>query len=165
NTTNRLKTIQNRKQNLKKEILEEVNLLQAAGVTVDPAIYNFKATTSSHGSGSNASNSYLSLLEKNSDANFLQRIQHSLDKIPVSNGGRYYKPLNLNIGMIADEFLFQSYKDAANMIYINRENYQDHQLDVFIVASAWKGLDNSWKGLGNPNNTKLRAEIDKIIAH
>src|SRR5690625_3590463 len=121
NTTSRLKTIQNRKQNLRKEILEEVNILRAAGVAVEPALYNFKKTASTSGStsGNNASVSYLNELEKNSDANFLQRIQHSLDKLPTSNGGRYYKPVNLNIGMIADEFLFKSYKDAANMIYIN----------------------------------------------
>src|SRR5699024_6092135 len=42
------------------------------------------------------------------------------NEIAESNGSRYFKKLNLNIGIIADEFLYESFKDIANMKYISR---------------------------------------------
>lgn len=164
-TTYRLKTIQNKKKDLLNKMLEEVNILQDKGITLDSELLSLSEEAYGNMSPKEFVESYQKLKEEKSDANFLERIQDRIDQLPTTNGGRYYKPFNLNIGMIADEFLYYSYKDAANMIYINRENYKNHNLDVFIVASAWKGLDLTWKGLGNPNNTKLREELYAIISY
>ncbi|WP_218276473.1 hypothetical protein, partial [Pseudomonas sp. FW305-BF6] len=70
-----------------------------------------------------------------------------------------------NIGIIADEFLFNSFNGIANFVYITSDNYMEHvnTLDIFIVASAWKGLNNEWKGLANAKNRPLRDELFQII--
>jgi glycosyltransferase involved in cell wall biosynthesis len=113
----------------------------------------------------NKKREYLSLRDKLSDKNFFSKIKPLLDQIPESNGSKYFEKLKVNIGIIADEFLFNSYKDIANFIYITRENYKKHtnKLDVFMVVSTWKGLNMEWKGLGNPNIRKHRQELYQII--
>lgn len=162
----RLKTIQDKKKALLNRMQEEVKILQDAGVDLDSEIVQLAEEAFNLMSPEEIQQSYLELKNKKSDVNFLERIQPIIDKIPTTNGGRYYQPIDLKIGMIADEFLFYSYKDTANMVYINRENYKEHKdLDVFIVATAWKGLDLSWRGLGNPNNHKLREELYDIISY
>ena len=162
----RLKTIQNKKRELLNRMLKEVEMLQDAGVEVDPGLLKLSEKAIEQLSPEELAMGYQQLKEEKSDVDFLERIQPILDTVPVTNGGRYYQPIDLKIGIIADEFLFYSYENAANMVYITRENYKEHEdIDVFIVASAWKGLDLSWKGLGNPNNTKLREELYDMISY
>lgn len=73
------------------------------------------------------------------------------NEIAESNGSRYFKKLNLNIGIIADEFLYESFKDIANMKYISRNDISiDNSLDFVIFATTWRGVDHSWVGAANP---------------
>ncbi|WP_255294909.1 glycosyltransferase [Bacillus sp. AFS041924] len=108
---------------------------------------------------------YINFLKEHSDTGYYDEVKPIIDKIPESNGSRYYPQINANIGIIADEFLFNSFKGIANFVYITRDNYKEYTntLDIFIVASAWKGLNNEWKGLANPNNRSLREGIFEII--
>src|SRR5690625_1179217 len=48
------------------------------------------------------------------DLDYFQKIKPLLNQIPVSNGSSYYKKIDVNIGIIADEFLFNSFKDVAH---------------------------------------------------
>lgn len=91
-------------------------------------------------------------------------ILEQISQIPVSNGCRYYNKINKNIGIISDEFLYKSYKDAANFIYITPENYEKYigYLDILIIASTWRGLKDEWIGLAVTNSYK-RAIVFKII--
>lgn len=162
----RLKTIQDKKRELLNRMLKEVKMLQDAGVELDPGLLKLSEKAIEQMSPEELAMSYQQLKDEKSDVDFLERIQPILDTIPVTNGGRFYQPIDLKIGIIADEFLFYSYENAANMVYITRENYKEHEdIDVFIVASAWKGLDLSWRGLGNPNNTNLREELYEMISY
>ncbi|MBS4204784.1 glycosyltransferase [Lederbergia citrea] len=108
---------------------------------------------------------YLKVRDKLSDVNFFKNIKPLLDQLPESNGSRYYNKINANIGIIADEFLFNSFKDVANFLYIERNNYKKFsgKLDVLLIVTTWKGLNLEWKGLGNPNIKKHREELYKII--
>jgi len=108
---------------------------------------------------------YINFLKENSDKGYYDEVKPLIDKIPVSNGSRYYPGINANIGIIADEFLFNSFNGIANFVYITKENYMEYvnTLDVFIVASAWKGLNNEWKGIAVANNRTVREELFKII--
>jgi glycosyltransferase involved in cell wall biosynthesis len=108
---------------------------------------------------------YIKYLKEHSDTGYYDEVKPIIDKIPVSNGSRYYPQINANIGIIADEFLFNSFNGIANFVYITRDNYMEHvnTLDIFIVASAWKGLNNEWKGLANAKNRPLRDELFQII--
>lgn len=105
---------------------------------------------------------YLALRDDVCDVKFLQRMDDKIQQIPESNGSRYYGTMPYKIGMIADEFLYRSYADVANFFYITPDDYQ-YDIDVLFVATAWKGLHNEWKGLGNVNNAEMRNKLFHII--
>src|SRR5699024_3861082 len=79
-----------------------------------------------------------------------------------SNGSRFYNKVNLHVGIISDEFLFNSFKDVANLEYISWNNPQIKNYDFVIFATTWKGIDGSWEGAGHPNNEKRR-EMERLV--
>ena len=81
-----------------------------------------------------------------------------LEKMGESNGTRYYEKLPYRIGIICDEFFYESICDAAQFIYVNPDNWQQalEGLDVFLFVTAWRGLHGEWRGLGNVNGIGLR---------
>ncbi|WOH37517.1 glycosyltransferase [Thalassotalea fonticola] len=103
--------------------------------------------------------------EQGIDNFFASTVEPILSKIPESNGSRYYQKLELTIGIIADEFLYKSFEGIANFIYITPSNFEKYvdKLDLFIVATAWKGLDGEWQGLANINNIDKRQAVSKFI--
>lgn len=98
--------------------------------------------------------------------------QHALDEyidiidrneIAESNGSRYFQKLGLNIGIIADEFLYESFKDVANFKYISRNDLNiDTTLDFVIFATTWRGVDKSWVGGANPFSDARKDMINLI---
>ncbi|MBO1005557.1 glycosyltransferase [Pseudogracilibacillus auburnensis] len=107
---------------------------------------------------------YKMLKEHFSDAQFIDKVLDSLEEIPESNGTEYFNKIDVNIGIIADEFLFNSFKDVANFYYIDPNNYKVLDIDVLIVATAWRGINNSWHGLGNPKIRDIRKKLDEVIS-
>lgn len=100
---------------------------------------------------------YIKLKNDKSDKEFFDNIKPMLDKIPSSNGSRFYSTLDVNIGIIADEFLYNSYRGIANFIYITPDNYKEHEdIDILFIASAWRGLNEEWKGMANPTSIKRK---------
>lgn len=90
----------------------------------------------------------------------LDKFKDIIDEIPVSNGSRIFKKLDLHIGIIADEFLYNSFKDVAKVEYISRherENYKDY--DFVIFATTWRGIDQSWVGASTANGPIRRQMI------
>lgn len=110
---------------------------------------------------------YLKYLQKHYDKRYIKKVLPLIEQLPNSNGSRYFKKLDVNIGIIADEFLFNSYKGVANLFYITRTNYEKlvDELDVFLISTTWKGLNQEWKGLGNPNIRKPREVLFEIIEY
>jgi glycosyltransferase involved in cell wall biosynthesis len=108
---------------------------------------------------------YNKLRDELSDKNFEKQVKNFILNVPQSNGSSYFKKLKITIGIIADEFLFKSYKDTAEFIYIHPQNYKKYvnQIDLLLVVSAWKGLSNEWVGLGNPKNKSMRNKIFEVI--
>lgn len=105
---------------------------------------------------------YLALRDDVCDVGFLQRMNDKINQIPESNGSRYYGTMPYKIGIIADEFLYRSYVDVANFFYITPEDYK-YDIDVLFIATAWKGIHNEWKGVGNVNNIEMRNKLFHII--
>jgi len=98
--------------------------------------------------------------------------QHALDKyidvvekniIPESNGSTYFNKIDIKVGMIADEFLYESFKDVADITYISRKDLTiDETFDFVIFATTWRGIDNSWIGAANPYSD-ARKDMLKLI--
>jgi glycosyltransferase involved in cell wall biosynthesis len=172
----RIDTLKSKKQNIKKDIsnekkaiekilleLEKNLLISKSGTTAakKPAKKNIKTNEVN---SNDEVNNYLKYRDKVSDLNFFKNVEPLLKNIPDSNGSRYFQKSNVNVGIIADEFLYQSFKDVANFHYITSQNYKDYEnkIDIFFVATTWKGLNMEWRGLANPESNR-RKELYQII--
>lgn len=98
--------------------------------------------------------------------NFLENLLPVLDSMPVSNGSKYYDKQHVKIAIIADEFLYDSFKDIAEFIYITPDTYSSYfdKVDFLLVASAWRGLNNEWRVMateGTENNRILHKAIEE----
>lgn len=90
----------------------------------------------------------------------LEKFKSIVDKLPESNGSRIYNKLNYKIGIVADEFLYESFKDVADVEYISRserEIIKDY--DFVILATTWRGVDQSWMGAATANGPIRRQMI------
>ena len=102
--------------------------------------------------------------EKNTDKNYFETIKDILDKIPESNGGRYYQKHKYKIGIVADEFLFAAFKDAAEFVFITPDNWKEvsKETDFLLMVSAWRGLNEEWRGAAQ-EGSQIRNLIYEII--
>lgn len=109
---------------------------------------------------------YLRLKEERSDINFFANIKDTLDSLPESNGSKYFPKIEKNVAIIADEFLFDSFFGVTNLYYINSDNYMDNaeKMDILIVASTWRGIDNEWRGSATPNSA-IRLKLIEVIKY
>lgn len=164
----RLKTLNQLIEKLEKSIEEETTALSNISL---PSKKSSKSTNKSKPKMTEEEKQkkleYLALRDKTADVDFISKVQPLIDQIPDSNGSKFYKKYDVNIGIIADEFLYNSFDGVANFHYITRDNYKKYtkKLDIFLLVTAWKGLDMSWKGLGNPNIRKHRRDMFEIIKH
>ncbi|TDM12396.1 glycosyltransferase [Macrococcus lamae] len=97
---------------------------------------------------------------------FMTNLGPYLSSLPVSNGSRYFKKLPYRIGIVSDEFLYNSYKDVAEMIYIPY-NFEmvEMSFDFVIIATTWNGIDGSWKGVSKemtPERNRLYELIREL---
>lgn len=78
----------------------------------------------------------------------IAELQDLASQLPANLGSRSLSPHPVRIAMIADEFLYDSLRDTAEITYLRRDNFRDAALesDLLIVASTWRGLDNEWLG-------------------
>lgn len=72
-------------------------------------------------------------------------------EIPDSNGSAYYKKADIRIGIITDEFMYNYYKDAADLIVITPDNYREitgsGKIDLMMYISCWHGMaGDEWYG-------------------
>lgn len=79
-----------------------------------------------------------------------EKLIETADSIPDSNGSRYFKQSDVRIGMIADEFQLETYRDVAEVIYLSPQNYKA-DIDILFIVSTWHGIKDDWTGLGKPN--------------
>lgn len=100
-------------------------------------------------------------------ADYLEKLLPILDMMPVSNGSKYYEKFSISIAIIADEFLFDAYKDMADFQYITPDNYRDYinKVDFLLVASAWRGLHNEWRLMATEGTENNRIVHECIEAY
>ena len=101
---------------------------------------------------------------KTYDKLYFENLKSFLDTMPKGNGNRYYEKFPVKIGIVADEFLINSYKDAADFIYLSPDNYEEHinEIDFLLVVSAWSGYNDEWRYMANPESRKGKLIIEII---
>lgn len=98
--------------------------------------------------------------------NWFDQYADVVNSIPDSNGTKYYQKLNLKIGIICDEFFFDSIKASANFIYLMPDSWKesiDEGIDVLLFVSAWRGLNEEWKGLASISNFSFNKKRQTAI--
>lgn len=162
--TDLISKINIRKDELLKEIENDITILKNNNIIVDIDINELRLRNTAPIVTANKQQ-YIELRDKLAELNFLERISPLIKDIPTSNGTSYFKKADINIGIIADEFLYNSLKDVANFHYVERDKYEELEgkIDVLLIASAWRGLNNEWKGMGNPKISKMRKTIFQMI--
>lgn len=160
----RIDTLNKRLSQVKKRREELIQLLKMEVEYLDNEQIEHGIKLSENGDLNNYPVDYEAQKEKLADINFINTIKDKIQKIPESNGSQYFKKSSLKIGLLADEFLYNSFKNVANLIYINKNISREDlkQLDLVIIASAWKGIENDWRGMANPQS-KVRQELIDII--
>lgn len=79
-----------------------------------------------------------------------ENYREKVENLHESNGTRFYKKLSQRIGIICDEFFYDSIRDAADFVFITPDNWEEvlaEGIDVMLLVSAWKGLNEEWRGL------------------
>ncbi len=86
--------------------------------------------------------------------NWAQPYMERAAQMPDSNGCRYYQKLALRVGIVCDEFFYDSIQAAAEFVYLTPDNWQEELeqgLDALLLVSAWRGLNMEWQGMASLN--------------
>lgn len=81
---------------------------------------------------------------------WIERYEDRIAEIPESDGCRFYERSDLRIGIICDEFFYDSIRSAADFRYVTPDTWRsvlDEGLDVFLFVSSWRGIHDEWAGL------------------
>lgn len=99
------------------------------------------------------------------DEGRLQALLEEAHALPKPEGQRWDHIREVRIGIIADDFLFESIENAAEFIPISPSNFHDvvPAVDVLLVVSAWRGLDKEWFGFGNANSDVRELYDNEIL--
>ena len=93
---------------------------------------------------------------------FYNDIDNLIKNIPASNGSNYYDKINIKIGIITDEYMFNYYKDAVELIYIDYDNYKEElkDVDLLLFVSCWHGMkNNDWRGMTSKEGVNRVIEV------
>lgn len=84
-------------------------------------------------------------------------------QLPPTESGVSRPALDLRIGIICDQFLFDTYSGAATLIPITPDNWQDHldDVDLLLVAATWRGHD----GVAWDNTAAEAPERRRLLTH
>lgn len=106
---------------------------------------------------------YYELVDKYGRTKKLDEIINEFEGSKVNTSSVFQK-IDVNAGIVCDEFLFHSLKDSANFKYIpySEDIKVDESLDFLLIATSWKGIDNSWEYLANPNGNKREKLISLL---
>ena len=96
---------------------------------------------------------------------FESRMLRKIDGMPKSNGCRYYERFKTKIGIICDEFYWDSVKDAADFVYLSCDDWKEKikDIEVLYLVTAWHGLKNDdWLNLSREGTPKRQMVYDMI---
>lgn len=109
--------------------------------------------------------SYIERVKHYSDADpLIPSLKREAERLPQADYQKWYNRINLRIAIIADEFLFDAVKVAADFIYLSPSNFESSlaEADMLLVASTWRGLDGEWDGFANPASSVREFYRDEV---
>ncbi|MBQ3378463.1 MAG: glycosyltransferase [Clostridia bacterium] len=77
------------------------------------------------------------------------RLLENRENFLTSNGSRFYERSTYNIGIVADRFIYDGYKDTCTLRYLTPDWDENDlaDLDLLLIVSSWQGLSGEWKGV------------------
>ncbi|UOD80477.1 glycosyltransferase [Paenarthrobacter ureafaciens] len=110
-------------------------------------------------------NEYLERRAASHRQGYIEGLRPLLDSIPASLGSRALKPLQYNVAIIADEFLYKSFDSTAKLTYVTPQNYHEvaDGTDLLLIASTWRGLGGEWTGLATPGSKKRATLLENVV--
>ncbi|WP_243720214.1 glycosyltransferase [Macrococcoides canis] len=110
---------------------------------------------------------YFKLVDEKAKVDFLNEIETYFPNLKNVKPSAYYQKSDKKVGIICDEFLYNSFKDVSNLVYISHndiDRLSEIDIDYFMYATSWRGIDMTWEGSASPSND-LRQDIYKVIHH
>lgn len=100
---------------------------------------------------------YYREVEEKAKIDFLNNVEKHFVNQDQYRPTKYFVKSSKKVGIICDEFLYNSLKDVVDLHYVSYfEDLENgnYDFDYFIYATAWKGIDDSWKNSASPNNDR-----------
>ncbi|WP_129656938.1 glycosyltransferase family 2 protein [Rothia halotolerans] len=90
---------------------------------------------------------YTQRVHKYQRRDLVQEIAAEAAMLPDHLGSRLLRPHPYRVGIVADQFLYETFEGTANLVYITPENYRETAsgVDVLLVASTWTGVGGEWR--------------------
>lgn len=106
---------------------------------------------------------YYKLFKEEGKPNLIDELENLSTHVKESNGSRIFKKIDLDVGIVCDEFLYEAYKDSVNLHYINyNKDNIDLNFDFVIIATTWKGIDGSWQNVAKDKSEERHHLYDMI---
>lgn len=106
---------------------------------------------------------YYKLFNEQGNPSLVEDLEELSKHVIESNGSRVFKKIDLNVGIICDEFLYEAYKDVVNLHYINyNKDNINTDFDFVIIATTWKGIDSSWQNVSK-DKSEERYHLYELI--
>lgn len=106
---------------------------------------------------------YYKLFNEQGKPGLVEELEGLAQHVIESNGSRIFKKIDLNVGIICDEFLYEAYKDVVNLHYINYDNDNiGTEFDFVIIATTWKGIDGTWQNVSK-DKSEERHHLYELI--
>lgn len=108
---------------------------------------------------------YFKLVDEKAKIDFFNEVESYFPNLKNVKPSTYFKKSGKKVAIICDEFLFNSFKDVSDLIYISHNDIDivsTLDVDYFMYATSWRGIDMSWEGSASPNS-ELRQDIYNII--
>lgn len=86
----------------------------------------------------------------------VEEIAAQASALPDHLGSRILSPHPYRVGIVADQFLFETFEGTADLVYVTPENYREASgdVDVLLVASTWTGVNGEWRSGEAKNRLK-----------
>lgn len=115
-----------------------------AGELCDASIYGLRSTGIARNGLTIDMDNY-QLGQNSNTRDFELSYEELAFSIPESNGCGNYKRSPLTVGIITDDFMYNYYNDAINLVYITPNLYKEQlgssRIDFILYVSCWRGLN------------------------